>query len=128
MIKNFRYFTPKSIIFVEYKTKEMRLIAKIKELVQTKKLVVNDVKKYNKYLEASVDDEVFDAGLAAYLLNPLHNSDEYDDIAKDYLGLLLPSEEEIFPKTKKDETPSREIEDNVKQFVCLNAYVLDATA
>ena len=100
------------------------LFTKIKDLVQTKKLVINDVKKYNKYLGASVYDEIFDAGLAAYLLNPLQNSYEYDDIAKDYLGLLLPSEEEIFPKTKKDETPSREIEDNVKQFVCLNAYVL----
>ncbi len=97
---------------------------KIKELVQTKKLVINDVKKYNNYFEASIDDEVFDASLAAYLLNPLANSYEYDDIAKDYLGLLLPAEEEVFPKTKKNETPSREIKDNVKRFVCMNAYVL----
>ncbi|MBP5772995.1 MAG: DNA polymerase I [Eubacterium sp.] len=103
---------------------ESDIKTKIKELVQTKKLVNNDVKKYNKYLEATKDDEVFDASLAAYLLNPLANSYEYDDIAKDYLGLLLPAEEEIFPKTKKDETPSREIEDNVKRFVCMNAYVL----
>ena len=100
------------------------LNTKIKELVKTKKLIINDVKKYNNYLDATVEDSVFDAGLASYLLNPLANSYEYDDIAKDYLGMLLPSEEEIFPKTKKDETPSREIEDNVKRFVCLNAYVL----
>ena len=100
------------------------LNTKIKELVKTKKLIINDVKKYNNYLEATVEDGVFDVGLASYLLNPLANSYEYDDIAKDYLGMLLPSEEEIFPKTKKDETPSREIEDNVKRFVCLNAYVL----
>ncbi len=45
-------------------------------------------------------DSVFDASVAAYLLNPLKDSYLYDDIARDYLGLTLPSENDIFGKKK----------------------------
>lgn len=37
----------------------------------------------------------FDVTIAAYLLNPLKGEYPYDDIAKDYLGLLLPTEKEL---------------------------------
>ncbi|MFC2734972.1 MAG: 5'-3' exonuclease H3TH domain-containing protein, partial [Oribacterium sp.] len=36
-----------------------------------------------------------DLSLAAYLLNPLKDSYDYDDLSRDYLGLLLPSEKEL---------------------------------
>lgn len=44
------------------------------------------------------DKNVLDAGLAAYLLNPLENSYNYDDISKEYLGIILQSEKELIGK------------------------------
>ncbi len=42
--------------------------------------------------------KVFDCSIAAYLLNPLKDTYGYDDIARDYLSLTLPSEHDIFGK------------------------------
>ncbi len=42
-----------------------------------------------------------DAGLAAYLLNPLKSSYEYDRIAEDYLDTLLPGPEELLGKHRE---------------------------
>ena len=41
---------------------------------------------------------IFDAGVAAYLLNPLKDSYGYDDIARDYLGLTVPSRADLIGK------------------------------
>ena len=42
----------------------------------------------------------FDAAIAAYLLNPLQSEYAYDTLAKDFLGEIVPSEEEILGKGK----------------------------
>jgi len=57
-----------------------------------------DIKQqlYYTYLEET--EGIFDAGIAAYLLNPLKSTYEYDDIARDYLGLTIPSKSDIFGK------------------------------
>ena len=36
---------------------------------------------------------------------------------------MLPAFDEIFPKTKKSETPSDEIPENILKYACYNAYV-----
>ncbi|MCI8951556.1 MAG: DNA polymerase I [Lachnospiraceae bacterium] len=41
---------------------------------------------------------LMDSGVAAYLLNPLKDSYDYDDIARDYLGLVLPSQKDLLGK------------------------------
>lgn len=46
------------------------------------------------------DTNVTDAGVAAYLINPLEESYNYDDLSKKYLRVILPSEKEL---TGKDE-------------------------
>lgn len=43
-------------------------------------------------------ENVLDIGVAAYLLNPLMDSYDYDDLAKDYLEIALPSEKELLAK------------------------------
>lgn len=63
------------------------------------KICVGDIKgtlKYIKFTEA--DSNVLDIGIAAYLLNPLEDTYNYDDISKEYLETLLPSEKEIIGK------------------------------
>ena len=43
-------------------------------------------------------DQIMDVSLMAYLLNPLKDSYDYDDIARDYLGLTLPSRSDLYGK------------------------------
>ena len=69
-------------------------------------------------------ESIFDISIAAYLLNPLQNTYDYDDIAREYLGMNVPAFDEIFPKTKKSETPSDEIPENILKYACYNACLL----
>ena len=46
------------------------------------------------------EDAVFDAGLAAYLLQPNQSEYEHDTLAKVYLDVTLPSEKEMLGKEK----------------------------
>ena len=58
-----------------------------------------DVKALLKYIQFDDPMAVFDAGVAAYLLNPLKSSYTYDDMAKEYLsGRILPAREELLGK------------------------------
>lgn len=65
-----------------------------------KKVCVMDIKKLLKNVKNIRPEQVFDAGIAAYLLNPLKNTYTYDDLAKEYLQVYLPSTEEIFDTAK----------------------------
>lgn len=47
--------------------------------------------------------QVWDLEIAAYLLNPLKDTYQAEDIARDYLGLTLPSYQEMFGKAKLSE-------------------------
>lgn len=58
------------------------------------------VKRLLPFLDFHEEDAVFDAGLAAYLLQPNQSEYEYDTLAKVYLGLTLPSEKEVLGKEK----------------------------
>lgn len=58
------------------------------------------VKRLLPFLDFHEEDAVFDAGLAAYLLQPNQSEYEYDTLAKVYLDLTLPSEKEVLGKEK----------------------------
>lgn len=58
------------------------------------------VKRLLPFLDFHEGDAVFDAGLAAYLLQPNQSEYEYDTLAKVYLDLTLPSEKEVLGKEK----------------------------
>lgn len=50
-------------------------------------------KEWDSYVEER--KQYFDVSIAAYLLNPIKGEYPYDDIAKDYLGLMVPAEKEL---------------------------------
>ena len=64
-------------------------------------------KEWERY--AAARSQYFDVTVAAYLLNPIKGEYPYDDIAKDYLGIVVPSEKEL----KEDE----------RRLACYKAYV-----
>lgn len=100
------------------------IIEKVRDLVNAKaKPTILNIKENNDILENDDAESIFDISIATYLLNPLQNTYDYDDIAREYLRMNVPAFDEIFPKTKKSETPSDEIPENILKYACYNAYV-----
>ena len=51
-----------------------------------------EVKEHLSHLTIhEMTKSIFDVSLAAYLVNPLKSTYEYDDIARDYKSMMLPS-------------------------------------
>lgn len=80
---------------------------KVSEVIaDAKKAVTIDLKDQLYELEESVirrNEHVFDAAIAAYLLNPLKGSYEFEDLAHDYLNWMIPSRSERFGKKQLGE-------------------------
>ena len=64
----------------------------------------------------------FDILLAAYLLNPLKNDYEVEDIANEYLGLTIPDRNQVCGKATYADTYAANSRDIV-EYACFDAYV-----
>lgn len=83
-----------------------------------------DVKETISEISKVSHKKVFDAGIAAYLLNPLKSSYTYDDIAKEYLGEMLPAKEDLIGKLSyiKAMSEKEAKEEEVAKSICYMAY------
>lgn len=68
---------------------------KLPELFKACKIYTLESKKEMHLHEIFTEGEVYDLAIAAYLLNPLKESYFYDDLARDYLSLILPRKKEL---------------------------------
>ena len=80
------------------------------------------MKAIRKKIEIPERKGIFDLGIGAYLLNPLKNDYTYDDVAKEYLGEQLPSQEEVFSGMKKPD-PKKADNEQVAAYGAYQAYV-----
>lgn len=90
-------------------------------------LAVIGLKDQLGFLKANERDMVFDSAIAAYLLNPLTDTYHYDDIARDYLGMTVPSRGDLLGKMEL----AKALESMPKEFAaygCYSAYVAFASA
>lgn len=62
------------------------------------KLCCLDVKSQLPYIPFNEDSDVFDCGVAAYLINSMKDDYDFDRIAGDYVGINLPSFKELVGK------------------------------
>lgn len=85
-------------------------------------VTVIHLKEQLAFLNITPESQVFDAGVAAYLLNPLKDSYEYQDLANDHLGLSLPSKAELIGKHSLKKA-LEENEEKAVSCVCYMAYV-----
>ena len=69
---------------------------------------------------------IFDNVIAAYLLNPLKNEYLYEDIAKDYSSLMIPSRVDLLGKLSYDLAMDEKPEEFLKT-VCFMAYTAFAS-
>lgn len=99
------------------------LLEEIRELSggQTK-VSVMDLKETLKTLPLPENDRYFDASVAAYLLNPLKNDYPYEDLAKDYAGLMIPSKTDLLGKESPIKAKQAKPEAFLK-YICYMAYI-----
>ena len=67
-------------------------------------------------------ENLFDGTIAAYLLNPIKNEYPYEDIAKDYLNLMIPSKADLLGKLTFEKAAAEQ-EQAFLTCVCYLAYV-----
>lgn len=84
-------------------------------------LMTPNLKGLLKHVHVSETQKCIDTTIAAYLLNPLKNEYTYDDLAKDILGLMVPSKLDLLGKLKikkaADEKPEA-----LELLACYEAY------
>ena len=81
-----------------------------------KKACFINLKEQLDFLPIAESDGAEDAALMAYLLNPLKDTYQYDDIARDFLGMLVKSRADIMGKALYEES------DKAYICACYNAY------
>lgn len=80
------------------------------------------LKEQLKFIEAHEKSNIFDSAVAAYLLNPSKDTYMFDDIARDYLNITVPSRIDLLGKL----SIAKAIDDKVEEFnkfCCYSAYV-----
>jgi DNA polymerase-1 len=90
---------------------------------QVPQIIVSDLKAVCKILTVKEEKKIWDAGIAAYLLNPLKSTYHYDDIARDYLGQTVPSYEDLLGKNAAKCT-KEEVEERQYQVLSYEVAVL----
>lgn len=99
------------------------LFDKINDLIASNVSVsVIDLKKQLPYIDATERSNIFDCSIAAYLMNPLKDSYNYDDIGRDYLSMTIPSQAELFGKKRLKDVAAEEEETFVK-WACYIGHV-----
>lgn len=85
-------------------------------------VAVLDLKSQLPYLNLDYGSAVVDMGVAGYLLNPLKDTYEYDDLARDYLGMTVPSRADLLGKKTLAAALGEELPEAVT-CACYMAYV-----
>lgn len=67
----------------------------LKELFKEGEYFTLQLKEQYHLWEGLLEGEIHDLALGAYLLNPLKDSYAYDDLARDYMDLVLPGKKEL---------------------------------
>ena len=97
------------------------LADKVKMLAERIKLTCGDVKRYYDYLQNDHTENFFDVILGAYLLNPLKNDYDLEDVANEHLGLMVPESSRLFGKMSVDRAFSEKGQE-VFEYSCYLAY------
>ena len=84
-------------------------------------LSVMDLKAQLSWIPCKVGDPIQDLSVAAYLLNPLKDSYEGEDIARDYLNTAVPNYSQFFGKQPPLEAENEKPE-LFCQYVCYQAW------
>lgn len=98
------------------------LAAQAADLCRSGETWVLDLKSQLPYLNIEEGEKVYDCGVAGYLLNPLKDTYAYDDLARDYLSVTVPSENDLLGKVPAGKAVREGMEQG-SQCICYMGYV-----
>ncbi len=117
-------FGEKEVYFIKaegFLTKEY-LTGKLAKAAGKTNLVTFDIKKKYRYLNVGDTERMFDILIAAYLFNPLKSDHAPEDIASEYLGLMIPGRTQLFGKSSF-RTAADEKGKELTEYACFLVYV-----
>ena len=91
------------------------------------KIAAFDIKRMYGFLERESTERYFDVLIGAYLLNPLKNDYDFETIASEHLGLMIPGKTESFGKLSMGEA-AKQCPEKFATYCCYAAYVSRAAA
>jgi DNA polymerase-1 len=110
--ENENYFIKTSIELTEE-----RILEGLNKLLLLKKETATfHLKEQLTYLDTGIRNGITDLSIAAYLLNPLQSSYEYDDVARDFLKLTMASSSEVIGKSSLTDFISNKAEESTAYF------------
>ena len=98
------------------------LQGRLENLASHETIAALDIKEVLKYIKMPSEQSAFDASVAAYLMNPLKSAYLYDELAKEYLNLMIPSQEEILGRVSLAKGMQEKEKETVR-ILCSMAYV-----
>ncbi len=91
-------------------------------IMKSKKAATLNLKRQLPYLEVDYDSPAMDVEVAGYLLNPLKDTYDYDDLARDYLGMTVPSKADLLGKRSLGAALEAE-EEKAGSCLCYMGYI-----
>ena len=96
---------------------EERILEGLNKLLLLKKETATfHLKEQLTYLDTGIRNGITDLSIAAYLLNPLQSSYEYDDVARDFLKLTMASSSEVIGKSSLTDFISNKADESTAYF------------
>jgi DNA polymerase-1 len=111
------FVTIEGLITNEYISNKVNQLLK-----QDVEIATIDLKSQLIYMEIDSNNKIFDVMIAAYLLNPLKSTYYFDDIARDYLSITIPSTTELLGKLTFEKA-LKEKQDEFKNYCCYQSYI-----
>lgn len=113
-------FSESSRNFEDVDTEALR--AALSGLSGRAEIATFDIKKQYAWLNQDSTDRYFDILIGAYLLNPLKSDYDFETIASEHLGLVIPGRAESLGKLKTGEA-AKQIPEKFAEYCCYGAYV-----
>ncbi|MEG0806185.1 MAG: DNA polymerase I [Lachnospiraceae bacterium] len=103
---------------------EQYLCSKLEDVIASEgEIALPNLKTALNYLSIKKDRWLMDCELCAYLLNPLKSTYFYDELAKEFLGRMVPAKEEILGKNSITKAAEEDI-DKICELACYEASIV----
>lgn len=118
--KNIVYIPVEGFVTKEYLSNKMRELCYKANCVST--IGLKECLSFLQFDDLDKPKAVFDAKVAAYLINPLLETYTYDTLSRDYLKEILPSKKDILEKLSLSQALT-EKEEVAMQYISYQAYI-----
>lgn len=114
------YIPTEGFITKEYLSNKIKALCEQVKCLST--IGLKEILPFLNLDDCQKPESIFDAKVAAYLLNPLQETYTYDTLSRDYLKESIPSKKDIFEKQSIKQV-LEEKEDMAMQYIAYQSYI-----